>query len=158
MPDIDVIIPLHNKLPFIEQAIRSALAQTLPPRTVIVFDDASTDGSAEKVEAIRRVSPEVVLLKGSTEAPAGAASARNRAIQHSSAEFIAFLDADDWWEKNKLARQIAPFADSQIGLVHCGCNYYSPSGQFLFVLPPDPMTAPDELYDRVRLGTYWVTG
>jgi glycosyltransferase involved in cell wall biosynthesis len=158
MADIDVIIPLHNKASFVEQAIRSALDQTLLPRSVIVSDDGSTDDGPERVEAMQRQHPEIVLLRSPTRVASGAAAARNRAIARSDAEFVAFLDADDWWEKTKLERQIDLFADTRVGLVHCGCNYRSMTGELLFVLPPDPLPPPEDLYDSVRLGTYWVTG
>jgi len=97
--DFSVVIPLFNKAPHVEAAVRSALEQTLPPREVIVIDDGSTDGSLEIVRSIRH--PALKLLTRSPPGPGGYA-ARNLGIRSAEGEWVAFLDADDCWHPDHL--------------------------------------------------------
>lgn len=97
-PSISVVIPLYDKGPEIAAALRSVLAQTLPPAEIIVVDDGSTDDGPETV---RRIGGESVRLL--TQPNAGVSAARNRGVAASRGEWIAFLDADDRWAPDHLA-------------------------------------------------------
>ena len=110
---ISVVIPLYNKQREIGEAVRSALAQTLPPREIIVVDDGSTDGSAEVVRAIG--SPLVRLV---SQPNAGVCAARNHGIEEATGEYIALLDADDAWEPGFLAEITAMIEEFP------GCGIY----------------------------------
>ena len=94
-----VVIPLYNKARYVEAAVRSALAQTLPALEVIVVDDGSSDGGPERVAALGN--ERVRLLR---QANAGVSAARNAGIAAARGDWIAFLDADDWHHPLLLAQ------------------------------------------------------
>ena len=102
---ISVIIPVWNGERFLAEAIESVLNQTHPPHEVIVVDDGSTDGSAKVAKSFG------ALVRYYSQVKKGAATARNHGVELSGGNFIAFLDADDMWVKNKLARQMKSFED-----------------------------------------------
>ncbi|HWA18748.1 MAG TPA: glycosyltransferase [Devosia sp.] len=156
--DVDVVIPLYNKGPYIAQAVRSALGQSHAPRSVIVADDASTDGGREAVAAIAADDQRVRLLVSDAAMPRGAGSARNRAVRETVAEFVAFLDADDFWNAEKLAAQLPVMADPAIGTVHCGARVVTSDGRCVAELYPPPPPPPSQIFDEIRLGRYSVTG
>ena len=99
MPDYSVVIPLYNKGPHIERALRSVQAQTVQPREIIVVDDGSTDGGYEWLEGLDL--PNLILERRGLPGPGGYA-ARNRGIELATSEWIAFLDADDEWQPDHL--------------------------------------------------------
>jgi glycosyltransferase involved in cell wall biosynthesis len=97
---VSVIIPAHNARAYLAQAIESALNQTLPPAEVIVVDDGSTDGTQDVMESyLGRVSYQ-------RQANLGVSAARNAGLAAASGEFVAFLDADDFFLPWKLASQV----------------------------------------------------
>lgn len=97
--NVSVVIPVFNKERHVERAIQSALSQTLCPASILIVDDASTDGSAEKIA--RFSDPRITMLRRQTPGPGGYA-ARNVAIEAARSEWIAFLDADDAWAPDHL--------------------------------------------------------
>jgi glycosyltransferase involved in cell wall biosynthesis len=112
---ISVVIPVFNAEKYLRQAICSALEQTLPPYEVIIVDDGSTDSSMEIVSSFGSA---VICFP---RKHLGASAARNFAIQHSTGDWIAFLDADDYWFPDKLARQAALIqADPTVELIYTG--------------------------------------
>lgn len=89
---VSVIIPAYNAEPLLGRAIESALGQKLSPHEVIVIDDGSTDGTAA---AAKSFGDRIVYLE---QANQGQGAARNAGLQVATGRFIAFLDADDYWD------------------------------------------------------------
>lgn len=97
---VSVVIPAYNAERFLAEAIHSVLDQTLPAYELIVVDDGSTDGTARIAEAFDKA--RAVRMEHR-----GVSAARNRGVDLSTGEFIAFLDADDTWLPARLERQLA---------------------------------------------------
>lgn len=104
-PLVSILIPCFNASPWVEQAIQSALDQTYPNLEVIVADDGSTDGSAQKIEAF---GDSISFLRLSH---AGGNATRNRLTQAARGEWLQYLDADDYLLPHKIASQMS-FASS----------------------------------------------
>ena len=106
-PRFTVAIPVHNKEPHIARSVSSALSQTVGDIEVIAVDDASTDGSAAILSTFD--DPRLTILRRSQPGSGGYA-ARNLAIERARADWIAFLDADDRWERDHLEQLAATIA------------------------------------------------
>ncbi|PSB52488.1 glycosyl transferase [filamentous cyanobacterium Phorm 6] len=114
-PRVSVIIPAYNCERYISIAVESAIEQTYQDWEIIVIDDGSTDNTRQILEPYRDVIQYVY------QENQGAAMARNRACELAKGEFLAFLDADDFFLPEKLAKQIACFeADPSLGMVQNG--------------------------------------
>lgn len=129
LPTVSVVIPAYQATAHLDQAIDSVEAQDYPPELVqiVVVDDGSRDATAELAECRAKANPRLQVLR---QANAGPAAARNRGIQASDGELIAFLDSDDRWYPDKLRRQVELLqANPALGLVHGGCRFVDAAGQ-----------------------------
>lgn len=115
MPAVSVIIPAYNRLHMLPAAIESVLAQTFQDLEIIVIDDGSTDNTTAAL--INQFGPRIRILTFPENR--GRSAARNAGWAAATGEFVAFLDSDDLWQPEKLARQIPHFADKNVVLVHC---------------------------------------
>jgi glycosyltransferase involved in cell wall biosynthesis len=131
--NISVIIPLYNKAAEIERTLRSVLEQSLQPLEIIVVDDGSTDGSAAIVE---RVGGERVRLI--RQQNRGVSAARNKGIELSRGEYVAFLDGDDRWQPDYL-KCLTDFIARYPDCGAYGVAFYVDSGEGL-VLADTPQT------------------
>ncbi len=128
-PHVSVVIPAYNAAATLPATLASVFAQTFADYEVIVVDDGSTDGTpallaryGDRIRAFRKVNE----ARPSTTRNLGAKAARG--------ELVAFLDADDCWQPEKLARQVALFAaNSRLGLVYTASAVIDTSGRVLRV-------------------------
>lgn len=104
---ISVIIPVRNRPDVIHRAIDSVLLQTTPVHEIIVVDDCSTDETPSTIEARMRKGDPIKLVRLSNRM--GAPHARNIGSDAAQGELLAFLDSDDAWSPDKIARQIELF-------------------------------------------------
>lgn len=124
---ISVIIPLYNKEKSIKATLESVMAQTYTDYEVIIVNDGSTDKSADVVRNfISTVKSEVYEVKNIRliqQENAGVSAARNAGILAAQGEYVAFLDADDYWEYDVLLefdRLINDFPDATLYALGCG--------------------------------------
>jgi len=121
-PGVSCIVPLYNGAAYLCEAVESIWAQTYQPLEVIVVDDGSTDDIAT---ATRQLGVRIRYVRQDNRGPA---AARNHGVSLARGELIAFLDADDLWHPEKLARQAARFAERpelEISLTHFR-NFWMP--------------------------------
>ncbi len=128
VPLVSVIIPAYNAEAFIEATLASVLAQTYTNIEVLAVDDGSRDRTAEIVQAFAEQDSRISLLRSSNQ---GVAAARNLAIENSSGEYIAPLDADDIWYPQNLEKQVDCFslAGPDVGLVYAWSTRIDENGQ-----------------------------
>lgn len=95
-----VIIPLYNKASYIEKALKSVLAQTYTDYEIIIVDDGSTDNGLEVVQQFNGST--IQQFNVITQQNSGVSIARNNGVKTAIGEYVAFLDADDWWSPTYL--------------------------------------------------------
>jgi len=116
---VDVIIPAYNAEKFIERTLKSVVSQTHLPEKIIIVDDGSTDETVNIINDFKKNSKVKIDLH--QQENRGPNAARNAGLKHSTSEFVAFLDADDIWEKEKLEKQLRIFEKNEfekLGLVY----------------------------------------
>lgn len=116
-PLVSVIMNCYNGEKYLREAIDSVYAQTYQNWEIIFWDNVSKDQSAEIAKAYDKR-----LKYFCGEKLIKLYAARRLAIEKASGEYLAFLDVDDWWEPNKLIKQIQAVFDFNISLVYS--NYY----------------------------------
>ncbi len=115
MPRVSIIIPVYNSDKTISEALESVAAQTYTDYEIIVVNDGSSDQSESVIKKYMRPPFDITYVEQINK---GAAAARNTGLRLAKGEFVAFLDADDLWDKNRLAAAIQTMdADPQTGLV-----------------------------------------
>jgi glycosyltransferase involved in cell wall biosynthesis len=102
MPKVSVVVPTHNRAAFLREAISSVLDQTFQDFEIIVVDDASEDETSEVVRGF--ADNRIKYIRH--DVGRRVAATRNTGISHSLGRYIAFLDDDDSWLKDKLQRQL----------------------------------------------------
>ena len=118
-PKVSVVITCYNYGQYVETALQSVFSQTFQDFEIILVDDGSTDNSEEKIRPFLSDS----RLKYIKQENSGQAKAKNRGINESSGEVIAFLDADDKWDKTKLEKQLPLFLNKDVGVVYSKAKY-----------------------------------
>ncbi|MEG5140566.1 MULTISPECIES: glycosyltransferase [unclassified Microcoleus] len=128
---VSVIIPTYNSERYIVRAVESVLDQTYKNWEIIVIDDGSTDNTRQVLD------PYGDLIQYVYQENQGAAIARNRACELAKGEFLAFLDADDFFLPEKLAKQIACFeANPSLGMVQNGWLMVDETGKDIYPAMP----------------------
>lgn len=118
MNRFSIIMPLYNKAPYVRKAVESIIGQTYRGWDLVVVDDGSTDGSGEVVKDFD--DSRIRLIRQDN---AGVGAARNRGVAESTAPYVCFLDADDWWEPTFL-EEMAGLIERHPNAGIYGTGYY----------------------------------
>ena len=110
---VSIITPAYNCAEYIEECIESVLNQTYQNWEMLIVNDKSTDNTQFIVESYAKKDRRIKLFN--QEKNAGAAAARNKALELSQGRFVAFLDSDDAWKPNKLERQLEFMLENKYG-------------------------------------------
>lgn len=129
---VSIVIPCYNGERFLAEAIDAALAQTYAQCEVIVVDDGSTDGSAT---IMQKYAGRIRLVQ---QTNAGLPAARNAGIRASTGDYLAFLDADDYWSPDFIEKMVQGLEFSGAAIAYCGWqNIGLPGGRGEPFVPPD---------------------
>lgn len=152
MPKVSVIIPAYNAEKKIAETLDSVLRQTFSDFEVIVINDGSTDGTLEIVSKIpdRRI-------KVLSHPNAGAQKSRNRGIECALGEYLAFLDADDLWTRDKLECQLKALqANPEAAVAYSWTDFINESGERLG--RGQHFQFSNNVYERLLLGDFIGSG
>lgn len=127
MSKVSIILPVYNSEKFVAKTINSILNQTFTDWELIVIDDFSKDRSLKVIEELKN--DKFIILKNDQNR--GAAYSRNRGINVASGRFIAFVDSDDIWRKDKLEKQIKFMEDNEIGFSFTSYERVRENGELL---------------------------
>lgn len=136
-PDVSVVIPTRDRRRRLSLALRSAVAQRNVKLEIVVVDDGSRDGTSEMVA--RLGDPRIRLVRH--ESPKGESGARNAGIAEARGRWIAFLDDDDVWAPEKLARQLQVLLATGREWAYSGDVVVDGSLRILYGAPPPPPEA-----------------
>jgi len=132
---VSVIVPVYNRADLVGKTIESILDQDYNRIEVLVINDGSTDNSLQVIRSFADRYPEKVVVIDQQNS--GQVRARNAGLQKARGEFIAFLDSDDTWERQKLSLQI-PLFRGDVGLVYSAIREVTANGSCLRTVWCDP--------------------
>ncbi len=125
---VSIIVPVYNAEKYILETVACVKAQTYADWELLLVEDGSSDTTRQALFRMQEESPDervrVILQENS-----GAAKARNRGISQALGRYIAFLDADDIWEKDKLEKQLAFMEEKQAAFSFTGYEFADESGK-----------------------------
>jgi glycosyltransferase involved in cell wall biosynthesis len=117
-PLISVVMPCYNAAPYLAAAVASALGQSYGNVELLLVDDGSSDASPSIAAGLAERYPGRLTLLHTQRL--GPYPARNLGLQSARGEFVAFLDADDWWDSTALEKLHAALVGDRVDLAYCG--------------------------------------
>ena len=127
-PKVSIIVPIYNLENYIEQSVRSLLAQSYQNVEIILVDDGSKDNSLSIIKHLAASDSRIVYT---SQPNGGAAKARNTGLALATGEFITFVDGDDMLSPNAIADNISYFSDDKIDWVAFSVRKVDMNGGFL---------------------------
>ena len=133
---VSIITPVYNAGKVIERTISSVMSQTYQNWEMILVDDCAIDNSAEIIQRIAATEHRIKYYK--LEQNSGAAVARNKAIEVANGQYMAFLDADDYWLEDRLERELALMKEKNCAFVYAATQMIDENDQSIGDYTPVP--------------------
>lgn len=124
---VSIVIPAYNAGNFLSTAVQSVLDQTYGSFELLIIDDASSDATPQLAQAFAARDARVQYHRNPNNI--GVARSRNRGVALAKHSWIAFLDSDDRWRRDKLARQVAYMQTHPVDLVYTGYDFMDTAGR-----------------------------
>lgn len=140
MPLVSVIVPVYNAERYLAECVDSILAQSLGDIEVILVDDGSTDVSPAMCDRYAAQDGQIICIH---QENAGAAAARNRGLKVATGKYIAFVDSDDWIDRDMYETMVSAAEERNCDLVICDCVKESEAGSQIYT-----HELPGGFYDR----------
>lgn len=125
---VSIIIPVYNANKYIEATVKSVIEQSYKNWELLLVDDGSTDGSTETINRIVKEDNTNRIIALFPPKHGSAAKARNYGLENAKGRYIAFLDADDLWEKDKLLKELTFMKEKNAGFVFSGYEFADADG------------------------------
>lgn len=125
---VSIVIPVYNANKYIEATVESVVSQTYEKWELLLVDDGSTDGSTETIQRLAKEDASGRIRVICPKEHGTAAKARNYGIENSNGRYIAFLDADDLWDKDKLSKELEFLSEKEAGFVFTGYEFADAEG------------------------------
>ena len=130
---ISVVVPIYNAEKYLKKCLDSIINQTYDNLEIILVNDGSTDKSLEICESVRNGDSRITIINKENK---GVSTARNKGIESSNGEFIIFIDADDYLDKNMFEILVEDAIKNNIDLVMCGYRNVDINGNILYESSP----------------------
>ena len=119
---VSVIIPNYNYAKYVGEAIESVMSQSYKDIEIVVVNNGSTDDS---MKVLQKYAEKILLIN---QENLGQSGSRKTGLEAATGDYIAFLDADDKWDPQKIEKQMSLFTP-KVELVYCGINLFSENAQ-----------------------------
>lgn len=123
---VSIITPMYNAEKYVESTIQSVLSQTYENWEMIIVNDCSTDNSLDIAERYSKKDARIKIFNH--EHNKGISATRNEGISNAKGRYIAFVDSDDIWKKDKLKKQIAFMKDNNYDFTYTVCELINEVG------------------------------
>lgn len=133
---VSIVTPVYNAGKVLERTIQSVITQSYEKWELLLIDDCAKDNSAEIIQHMAENEPRIKYFK--LEQNSGAAVARNIGIKEARGQYLAFLDADDYWLENKLQRELELMRNNKCSFVYAATQMIDQDDQKIGSYTPVP--------------------
>ncbi|OYS57456.1 hypothetical protein CBF93_09390 [Limosilactobacillus reuteri] len=150
-PLITVIMPAYNSVQYIEKAIKSVLNQTYSQLELLIIDDGSNDGTREIINKQRQIDERIQLNCLDNQ---GSGTARNEGLRRANGEYIAFIDADDYYDQNFLLQGMK-LAEQGYDCIVYNYQRFNGDQETLYRVEPTPLKSYSAVWNKLYRKECW---